>query len=459
MYNRVPWCKSITFNILIIVNLLVIGGTILFTQLASKRIIVYFDQRNTADLQLAATMGIQHCEDRFEELLHLRLSDDQPMVQSMRADALNSLRQLPEEFAFVEIVVVENGNQLVLSTLEEAEIDPGLYNLPKKFPDETPVYRLDNGLQIKWVYFPFWRWHIIAAISAENAFVPIAFVQHTIFYILLGILVVFSLSLALVFNRRLRRPLKRMALTADEIKNGRMLKTGIKQRDEIGIVAEAFDEMVDGLSGSMTKLKETAEQKNLLLMEVHHRVRNNLNVIISLLNLRAAAVSDNEEIEKAFEDSKNRIMTMAMIHGQLYDSGDFGSLDINVFFSDLTGMIKGIYDLSDRIKIEYRLDPGRLELDRAVTLGLLVNEILTNAFKYAFPDEQEGCIYISFRFLEEVSVLEISDNGIGAEPDVLTGEGGASLGMKLIHQLVIQLQGNIEIDSARGVAIKISFPL
>lgn len=205
------------------------------------------------------------------------------------------------------------------------------------------------------------------------------------------------------------------------------------------------------------KLRAALEEKEVLLREVHHRVKNNLQVVSSLLNLQARATGDIE-IAKAFEESQNRVQSMALIHEQLYESHDLSNVD----FPDY------IRQLSSRLFRSYQVRPGRIELateisdvrigvDLAVPCGLIVNELVSNSLKYAFPDGQEGTIVIRVERMQDGSaLLTVADDGVGLPPEVGFWNT-KTLGLRLVRSLVRQIDGEIDVAGPPGAEYRIRF--
>ena len=414
----------------------------------------YYEIRNVSQLKVFSQLGLQICDDRFDELLNLRLSDDENMVKTMRSDAVNSLITLHEQFYSIDVVIVEESKDILLTTVD-LESYAELLNLPKKMPQSSEVYRLNNGAYIHWQYFPFWKWHIIALMTREEALLPVFYMRSTLIFIVSILLFLFTASLYIVFNLRVTKPLRTLKTAAEQIRAGNMKETGIHRSDEIGIVSEAFDEMVKSLDESIRKLQNTVDQKGELLMEVHHRVRNNLNVIISLLNLRMETLKDSDDYMKAFEDSKNRIMTIALVHGHLYDSGDFGFLHLDSFLPDLIDHLKDSYPENGSIEFTYRLEPLKVKLDSGVTLGLILYEVLSNIFNHAYEKGQSGRVDINCGRRGGECFLKISNDGRGAEPADLERSDSRTMGISLIKELCLQLGAEVLFENKNGLEVTI----
>ncbi|MFB2838298.1 PAS domain S-box protein [Floridanema evergladense] len=205
------------------------------------------------------------------------------------------------------------------------------------------------------------------------------------------------------------------------------------------------------------KLKISLKEKEVLLKEIHHRVKNNLQVISSLLKLQSGYINDPQTLA-LFSDSQNRVKAMALIHEKLYQSADLAKISLAEYIHQLADNLINSYALkANNIKLNISVDNLFLDVDTAIPCGLIVNELLSNSLKYAFPDGRSGKIEINFKLLEEQKLyLKISDNGIGLPADFQLEEA-ESLGLQLVYNLTEQLGGNLTIDSGNGTSFKIIF--
>ncbi len=205
------------------------------------------------------------------------------------------------------------------------------------------------------------------------------------------------------------------------------------------------------------KLKASLKEKEVLLREIHHRVKNNMQIISSLLRLQSANIKQKEYLE-IFRDSQNRIMSMALIHEKLYRSEDFTRINFNEYIKELVSELLHSYKASDRITLHVDTDSVALDVDSAVPCGLIINELVTNSIKYAFPNNKPGEISISLHRNNEGEVeLVVSDNGIGI-PDTVDIRKTDSLGLRLVTLLAEnQLGGRIDLNTNNGTEFKIRF--
>lgn len=206
-----------------------------------------------------------------------------------------------------------------------------------------------------------------------------------------------------------------------------------------------------------SELGESNSQKELLLKEVHHRVKNNLQVISSLLSLQSRSIQD-DTVKHAILDSQSRVRSMSLIHQKLYRGNNLAAIEMKTYFETLTDSLLDAYvDYDEDIAVELDMNNIELDVDYAIPLGLIANELLTNSLKYAFDGTSEAKINISLRKEDENMVLDIRDNGAGkstkASPD---REGG--FGSELVSMLTEQLKGNLTVKDVGGYHTEIRFP-
>jgi two-component sensor histidine kinase len=204
-------------------------------------------------------------------------------------------------------------------------------------------------------------------------------------------------------------------------------------------------------------LKASLQEKEVLLKEIHHRVKNNLQVISSLLSLQSAKVED-EQVLEMFAESRDRVRSMALVHEKLYQSSDLAQVDFGEYVHSLVAQLTRTYHQTGDGAVALQVDAQdvALSIDMAVPCGLIINELVSNALKHAFPDGRNGKIRISLRAKRDGFALEVTDNGVGFpdDKDFLNSE---SLGMQLVALLVEQIQGRIELDRRKGTTFRITF--
>jgi len=203
------------------------------------------------------------------------------------------------------------------------------------------------------------------------------------------------------------------------------------------------------------KLMESLREKEALLSEIHHRVKNNLAVISGLMQLQIYTTED-EKVDGILNSSINRIKSMALIHEQLYQSENFSNISLKENILKQAESIKDVFIADDTpsVKLNLELEDISIGINQAMPVGLLVNEILINAFKHAFKGKDKG--EISVHLFEENSRihLKIADNGVGFEP---AEEESGSLGTTLIKTFADQLEANLAMENSQGTTYKMSF--
>jgi PAS domain S-box-containing protein len=221
---------------------------------------------------------------------------------------------------------------------------------------------------------------------------------------------------------------------------------------EVSMVAHDITEKKLAEKEVLQSLKE----KEILLKEVHHRVKNNLQVISSILNLQSSFVTD-EKILDILEESRNRIRSMAIIHENLYQTSNFSSINFTNYLGNLTRDLISSYQVeTDKVELKLDLQQVGLVLDQAIPCGLMINEIITNALKYAFPNGKKGTVNISMTEEKEIVTLRIEDNGIGL-PKGFNYLESETLGLQLVATLVEQLEGELVLESDGGTKYCITF--
>lgn len=206
----------------------------------------------------------------------------------------------------------------------------------------------------------------------------------------------------------------------------------------------------------LAELSATLEQKNLLIREIHHRVKNTLQLIASLLNLQSYHITDPVALEK-FRDTQNRVRSLAFVHDALYQGGELSRLDCASYLRALATHLLRSYRMSARVEVRIDVHDVALGPDAAVTCGLIVNELVSNSLKHAFPDERGGEIAIALRLAgDDDFELEVRDDGCGL-PDDLDARRANTLGFELVNALAGQLGAALEYGAERGAWFRIRF--
>jgi two-component sensor histidine kinase len=204
------------------------------------------------------------------------------------------------------------------------------------------------------------------------------------------------------------------------------------------------------------QLRQSLGEKEVLLKEVHHRVKNNLQVISSILSLQTAHVDGDQRILELLRVSRDRIRSMSFIHESLYQNKDFSSIDMATYIDGLSRNLVMSYSLSGKVTLERDLQKTELVLDQAIPCGLILNELISNALKHAFPNGKEGRVHIGLSTEENEIRITVSDNGTGLAEGFDTERDG-NLGLELVHTLVEQLDGRLEVSSGQGVTYLLTF--
>ncbi|MBX7075713.1 MAG: sensor histidine kinase [Methanobacteriaceae archaeon] len=193
----------------------------------------------------------------------------------------------------------------------------------------------------------------------------------------------------------------------------------------------------------------------MLLSEIHHRVKNNMQIISSLLMIQSHRIQD-EKFKEVIKESQQRIKTMALVHEKLYENRDFSKININDYINSLIDDISNSYILEGKINIKTDIDNKVFDLDTLVPLGLIINELITNALKYAFKNRENGNIFIKFNETEkDYFVLTVRDDGVGLIEEKKPEDMG--IGSELIKSLTAQLEGTYDIEDNNGVIVTITF--
>ena len=263
----------------------------------------------------------------------------------------------------------------------------------------------------------------------------------------------------------------------ETIHSGRVYRGEIinkKKNGEIYIVASTITPITD-MQGNIThfvstekditerkkaeeQLKTSLREKELLLQEIHHRVKNNIQVISSLLSLQSEHITE-KKYRDMFQESQNRILSMSLIHENLYQSRDFAKIDLNEYINDLVNDLFRYYGINtDNITLDINVENVYLGIDSGIPCGLIINELVTNSLKHAFPDGRKGEIKIAFsQNNENIYELFVGDNGVSIPEDLDIGNT-ESLGLQLVTMLVKdQLEGEIDLNRNNGTKFRIKF--
>jgi two-component sensor histidine kinase/CheY-like chemotaxis protein len=203
------------------------------------------------------------------------------------------------------------------------------------------------------------------------------------------------------------------------------------------------------------ELKSSIYERDVLIKETHHRVKNNMQVIHSLLNLQTH-YAENVEAVNVLKESQNRVKSMGMIHEKLYNSTDSSKINFSDYVDSLTSDLLTSYKLSEKIAPVIEIGDLELNLETAILCGLIINELISNSLKYAFPNTENGKVFVSLNLVDNKYELIISDNGIGF-PENMDFRNTETLGLQLVNNITDQLDGTIELDRSLGTKFTIKF--
>lgn len=285
--------------------------------------------------------------------------------------------------------------------------------------------------------------------SLTQALTPLHELQRVIYFIGLG-----GILLAMVFGitltRNLTRPINLLLDGIKKIENDEYDEpVEVVSRDEFGQLTHTFNALVANIRGNL-------REKETLLAEIHHRVKNNLAVISGLLQLEGDNAG-NEDIKAILKNSQLRIQSMATVHEMLYKAQDFNNLSFDNFVSEMVSYIQKVHKAeSSDIDIHLAVDDIHLNVNQAVPCGLIINELLTNAFKHAYPPGRSGPINVILRERGNNIFLQVKDEGTGLPP-YFELRKSESLGFTLIKILTKQINADIEINGQNGTEISLTF--
>ncbi len=235
------------------------------------------------------------------------------------------------------------------------------------------------------------------------------------------------------------------------------LEEMVKERTkELSVANEELKKEIAQRKQAQEQINESLREKIVLLREVHHRVKNNLQIVSSLLNLQAGYINDKKVLQ-VFKESQTRIRSMALIHEKLYQSRDLDKINFSDYIDSLIQDLFRTYRSQlNNINIKCEASQIFLEIDQAILCGLIINELISNSIKHAFKDRNEGNIIVRLSNEGEDYQIIVEDNGIGFPVDIDI-ENSDSLGLQLVTSLTTQMSGKLEINSDNGTTVKILF--
>jgi two-component sensor histidine kinase len=239
---------------------------------------------------------------------------------------------------------------------------------------------------------------------------------------------------------------KKLFLLIDDLAGQILMSKELAEKEEKRRIAEE-------------NLKRSLAEKDILLREVHHRVKNNMQIISSILKMQQRQVND-PTLKTVLEESQSRIRSMALIHENLYQNENLANITFANYIKSLaSNLARTFANSQSNITIEYNIEDIYLPIDTGIPCGLIINELLSNAFKYAFADRTKGVINISLQQVTEQDfTLTVSDNGKGLPAELNLEESG-TLGMKIVKRLVQQIDGTFEYKYSNGATFIINFKI
>ncbi len=308
----------------------------------------------------------------------------------------------------------------------------------------------ESGLYLH--YFP-----IILAIafmfSGTNRISMITYLAMTLFFITILLLTDFSLFKDFDITQEELKSLFSYNIASSSVELAFFMNVinsiNIKQR-------ETYELRIQERNFAEGKIKSALKEKEILLAEVHHRVKNNLAVITSLVNIQMHGIQEPDTRE-ILNEIRNRVMSMSLIHNKLYHTNTLSDIDFSDYIKDLVAEIQSSYpDSSADIDVEIEALPVHMDVTHAIPCGLILNEVLSNIYKHAFKGRNEGIIKIDFLKENEKFILRVKDNGVGFEPKEISPDY-VSLGMTIIESLTEQLDGKSSFVKDNGTLFTLSF--
>ncbi|MBU0928044.1 MAG: hypothetical protein KKA67_09865, partial [Spirochaetes bacterium] len=308
---------------------------------------------------------------------------------------------------------------------------------------------------------PGLEWTIVLAV-AESAYSEKLRSADLRNFVILAFFLAAALLVGWLVVEYVTKPIRMMADGVDILLPGQDIPENVKalaSRDnEIGRLSRSFAAMKGRLDDSFGALEASLAEKDVLLKEVHHRVKNNLQIVSSILSIQSGSL-DDESAKAAFDECQNRIQAMALVHEEVYRTGSYVELGMSGYLERICetlswGRDRGACETAIAVSVD---DAAALSLDKAIPCGLVVNELVVNALKHAFPGRELGAVSVRFSREGAMWRLSVSDDGVG-KAGAVSGEG---IGDQLVAGLVAQLNGSIRYASppGGGTEVMVEFPV
>jgi len=293
--------------------------------------------------------------------------------------------------------------------------------------------------------------------------IVLLFFRIKTFFVIPAAISVFSLFIAaaiLKFNLFIYKPMEEMVLTSEMVSllNRNQLEKEVEARTTALLSAnEKLKQEIEQRRKSEEELKDSLEEKEILLKEIHHRVKNNLQIISSLIYLQTNKLKDKKIID-TLQEVNSRIRSMSLIHENIYKSKGFDSIDFKEYVQTIVNELISIYNTdTKKIRMKISIENLHLSIDTSILLGLVLNELVTNALKHAFIDDRSGEIIIEDKSDELSFILSVRDNGVGLKEDIDV-KNTKTLGIQLVNNLVRQLNGSFDFKQNKWTEFIIRFP-
>ncbi|MFZ1289618.1 MAG: histidine kinase dimerization/phosphoacceptor domain -containing protein [Melioribacteraceae bacterium] len=362
-----------------------------------------------------------------------------------------------------------------------------------------------NGISEKWEIMKIHAPILIESETVGNIYIGYSLrlvydkIEELRFSIGIVSLLLFTVGSLLVYliGMYFTKPLTNFVNTVNKIRDGDYTQRAeVVSNDEVGYLANSFNEMVEKIAGTTVEMEiinkeleqrvvdrtveleralkslqkendvrkkaekeigKSLEEKEVLLKEIHHRVKNNLQIVSSLFFFQSKKITDPVTLEM-FREGQNRVKSMALIHERLYQSEDLANINFKEYVKKLTNHLFQSYGVNQsKIKLKTNIANIELNVDTAVPCGLIINELISNSLKHGFDNDANGEIRVDMGHNENNKlILKISDNGKGI-PSNLKIEESDSLGLRLVNNLTIQLNGKVEFYNKNGTTVKLVF--
>ena len=308
---------------------------------------------------------------------------------------------------------------------------------------------------------PQTQWMVIVTVPADAAFEPVTRIR-TLFGVGAALAAVLALAIAFVSLQKAAKPLAHLVLDTRSIAEGnyaiREAPSGYK---EINDLIDHFYRMARIIQNREESLRESLEDKTALLKELHHRVKNNLQIVVSLLSLQTRRVED-QNLKTSLQDTRDRIHSMALLHEMLYRSDNLAQINFVAYVEELCRQLKRSFGSSAaRVCVESSFVWIGLPLEQSVPCGLIINELVTNAFKHAFRNKPVGVVTVKLQSSDRRAlILSIKDNGVGL-PSGFDPASSNTLGIQLVCSLASQLKGQLTVERSdgEGAVLSVTFPV